>query len=164
MDPAQVLAVLDRLDVAGVTTWVDGGWGIDALVGVQTRPHEDLDLVIERAELPTAKAALTRVGYRQDASADQGCLLVDAGGRHVDFHLVVLDEHGNGWQPLGDDAWGAYPADGLGAVGVIAGRRVPCLTPELQLRHHFGYPLDDNDRHDLRLLADHFGVALPPDF
>ena len=164
MDAAHVLAVLNALDAAGVTTWVDGGWGIDALVGVQTRPHEDLDLVIEQAVIPTAKAALTSVGYRQDPSANQGCLLVDAGGQHVDFHVVVLDEHGNGWQPLGAGGWGGYPVDGLSAVGVIAGRRVGCLTPELQLRHHLGYPPDDNDRHDLRLLADHFGVALPPGF
>ena len=38
-----------------------------------------------------------------------------------------------------------------------------CVTPELQLRHHLGYPPDEADRHDMRLLAEHFGLGLPPD-
>jgi len=38
------------------------------------------------------------------------------------------------------------------------------LTPELQLRHHLGYPPDENDRHDLRLLAERFALSLPPGY
>jgi hypothetical protein len=33
MNPSQLIQVLDRLDAAGVTVWLDGGWGVDALVG-----------------------------------------------------------------------------------------------------------------------------------
>jgi hypothetical protein len=39
---------------------------------------------------------------------------------------------------------------------------VPCITPELQLRHHLGYPLDETDRHDLEALAGRYDLALPP--
>ncbi len=85
------------------------------------------------------------------------------GRRHVDVHPVVFDAHGNGWQPLGGGAWGEYPADGLTAIGSIGGRRIRCLTPQLHLRHHQGYPPGAAGRHDLRLLAGHFGLALPPD-
>jgi hypothetical protein len=49
MNPAQVLQVLDRLDANGVTGWLDGGWGVDAVLGEQTRPHEDLDLASPEA-------------------------------------------------------------------------------------------------------------------
>ncbi|MDH4308687.1 MAG: amino acid transporter [Acidimicrobiia bacterium] len=42
MESAAVLSVLDLLDEA----WVDGGWGVDALVGRQTRRHLDLDLAL----------------------------------------------------------------------------------------------------------------------
>ncbi len=76
----------------------------------------------------------------------------------------MFDSRGNGWQPLGQGAWGGYPAEGLTGLGVIGGRRVRCLTPDLQLRHHLGYPPDDNDHHDLHLLAAHFGLGLPPAF
>jgi hypothetical protein len=40
----EVVDVLERLDRAGVPVWLDGGWGVDALVGRQTRAHRDLDL------------------------------------------------------------------------------------------------------------------------
>jgi lincosamide nucleotidyltransferase A/C/D/E len=30
---ADVLAILDQLDRAGVVAWLDGGWGVDALLG-----------------------------------------------------------------------------------------------------------------------------------
>ena len=46
MSAEQVVHVLDSLQEAGVTAWVDGGWAIDALVGEQTREHDDLDLVV----------------------------------------------------------------------------------------------------------------------
>lgn len=56
-------------------------------------------------------------------------------------------------------AAGTYnPASGRGA---IAERPVPCITPELQLAHHLGYPLDEDDRHDLGLLANRFNLPLP---
>ena len=37
MTPQRVLALLDLLE--GLAVWVDGGWGVDALVGRQTREH-----------------------------------------------------------------------------------------------------------------------------
>jgi lincosamide nucleotidyltransferase A/C/D/E len=167
VDVAAVLAALDRLDELPVRTWVDGGWGIDALVGEQTRRHEDLDLVVARRDLDAAQSALGVLGYRHDVTVKPGLparvVLRDSNGRQIDLHSVIFDAQGNGWQPLGDGAWGGYPADGLTGVGIIGGRRVRCVTPQLQLRHHPGYPPDDHGRHDLRPLGQHFALALPPD-
>jgi lincosamide nucleotidyltransferase A/C/D/E len=166
MAAGDVVAVLDCLERNGITAWVDGGWGIDALVGRATRRHEDLDLVVAQDDQAAARGALAGLGFEHDASVEPGLparlVLVASGGRHVDLHPVVFDERGNGWQPLGGGAYGIYPAEGLTGTGEVNGRPVRCLTPELQLRHHLGYPPDDDDRHDLRLLADHFDVALPP--
>lgn len=166
MTAADVLAALDQLDDAGIPSWIDGGWGIDALVGAQTRPHGDLDVVVPEAECARARDALAGLGYAHDPSAEPGLparlVLRDESGREIDVHPIVLDDEGNGWQRLGADAWGAYPSDGLTGEGKIEGRRVRCLSPELQLRHHLGYALRDTDRHDLRLLAKHFGLAPPP--
>ena len=44
MSGAEVLRVLDALDGAGIRTGITGGWGVDALLRRQTRPHTDLDL------------------------------------------------------------------------------------------------------------------------
>lgn len=40
-----VLSVLSLLQKARAAVWVGGGWGIDALIGEQTRDHRDLDLM-----------------------------------------------------------------------------------------------------------------------
>jgi lincosamide nucleotidyltransferase A/C/D/E len=161
-----VLMVLDALASAGVDVWLDGGWGVDALVGRQTRPHSDVDLVVAREALERAAHTLAALGFRHDPRAVPGLParhVLDAGdGREVDLHVVVLDGRGDGWQLLDDGAWGAYPAEGFTGVGMIGGRRVRCVTPQLQLRHHLGYPPDETDRHDLRLLAEHFRLNLPP--
>jgi lincosamide nucleotidyltransferase A/C/D/E len=166
LDATDVLGILDRLDRAGLAVWLDGGWGIDALLGRHSRPHEDLDLVISRDDCDLAQAALTLAGFQHDPTAEPGLparlVLVNAEGRRIDLHPVAFDRHGNGWQELGAGAWGEYPAEGLSGIGMVAGRQVRCLTPQLQVRHHLGYPLGATDRHDLGLLAERFGVAVPP--
>src|SRR5207247_10666750 len=52
MSAADVLGVLAALDGRGIPAWLDGGWGIDALLGEQTRPHEDVDLVVPVPDVP----------------------------------------------------------------------------------------------------------------
>jgi len=166
LDADGVLAILDQLDRAGLVVWLDGGWGIDALLGRWSRPHQDLDLVIARDDSAAARAALAGLGFHHDPTAMPGLparlVLVDPAGRQVDLHPVVFDPHGNGWQDLDAGAWGAYPAEGLTGVGMVGVRQVRCLTPQLQVRHHLGYPLGTTDHHDLRRLAERFGVAVPP--
>jgi lincosamide nucleotidyltransferase A/C/D/E len=166
LDAPDVLVILDQLDRVGLVVWLDGGWGVDALLGYRSRPHRDVDLVIARDDCPPAQQALSGMGFQPDLTAVPGLsarlVLVDAADRQVDLHQVVLDGLGNGWQDLGEDAWGAYPAEELTSVGTVGGRQVRCVTPQLQVRHHLGYPLSATDRHDLGLLAERFGVAVPP--
>jgi lincosamide nucleotidyltransferase A/C/D/E len=57
MTADDVLEVIDALEGAGVSVWIDGGWGIDALVGEQTRPHDDLDVVIRIEDAVAARSA-----------------------------------------------------------------------------------------------------------
>jgi hypothetical protein len=47
MDAATVVALVDLLERRGVDVWLDGGWGVDALLGYQDREHDDLDVVAE---------------------------------------------------------------------------------------------------------------------
>ena len=46
MSAEAVIEAMTVLRAAGITAWIGGGWGIDALVGEQTRVHRDLDLAI----------------------------------------------------------------------------------------------------------------------
>src|SRR5215472_5062822 len=62
----RVLALMNALDSAGVSAWVAGGWGVDALIGHQTRRHYDLDLVVADApeNLERMEQVLARDGFR----------------------------------------------------------------------------------------------------
>jgi lincosamide nucleotidyltransferase A/C/D/E len=46
MTAADVVEILGWLRAASADVWLDGGWGVDALVGEQTREHKDLDLIV----------------------------------------------------------------------------------------------------------------------
>ena len=143
---------------------LDGGWGIDALLGEQTRAHGDVDVVIARRHADEAQARLGSLGFAHNRDATPGLparlVLRDDAGRQVDLHLIVRDTAGNGWQQLEDGTWGRYDADGLDAWGEVGGRRVRCISPELQLRHHRGYDWTPNDRADMARLAERFDLTL----
>jgi len=162
---ADVLGLLDRFASAGVRVWIDGGWGVDALVGRRRRAHDDLDVVVSIDDVPRVQDVLRRAGYTfRDRDAPLSFMTVDADGRQVDVHPVTFDEHGNGIYQMDDgDAW-TYPAGGLAGAGSIGGRPVRCLTPELQRRVHAGYELRAKDHEEIRILHERFGVSPPPGY
>ena len=164
MTDKDVIEVAGRLEEAGLNFWLDGGWGVDALLGEQTREHGDLDMVVELGRIDEILAVLATLGFAMTLDERPTRLVVaDGRDRRIDLHPITLDSGGNGTQtgagPNGDDA--IYPAAGLGGEGTVGGRRVKCLTPELQLMHHLGYEPKENDRHDVRALCERFGLALP---
>jgi len=149
MSADEVHAVLNTLREAGCRAWVGGGWGVDALVGRQTRPHRDLDLAIDAAGESAALAALGQLGYAVETDWRPVRVEVAAPGRGwVDLHPVVFDVHGLGRQAdLGGGSF-AYPA-GCFVSGWIGGRPVGCLSVAQQLAFHSGYEPRDIDRADL---------------
>ena len=165
MRASDVVEVLDQLRGAGAAHIVAGGWGIDALLGAETRTHRDVDLLIDASDLGRAQLALAAISFFPDDSREPELpaflMLRDARGRHVDLHLLVFDDAGNGRQHFSDRRSLDFPAGGLDGSGSIGGRSVACLSPALQLRHHVGYDRDAGDERDLRLLAERFGLTLP---
>ena len=156
----QVLALVGRLDDAGITAWVDGGWGVDALIGRQTRPHDDLDLVIDAAAVDSFVGGLITDGFliirdwRPTAIA-----LRHPDGREIDLHPVRLTADGGGDQVQLDGVT-MWHYD-VPVEGSIDGRPVPCCSVETQIEAHRGYEPDDDDRHDMALLQAAFDVELP---
>ena len=63
MTATDVLGVLSRLEAAGLTAWVDGGWGVDALLEETTRDHGDLDVAVLLPQLEAVRAVLAEAGY-----------------------------------------------------------------------------------------------------
>jgi hypothetical protein len=50
--------VLDRLDRAGLWYCIEGGWGVDALLGEQTREHGDVDLGVRLEDVDSVCTVL----------------------------------------------------------------------------------------------------------
>src|SRR4029453_11657416 len=101
MTASDVLEVLGRLEAAGLAVWVDGGWGVDALVGETTREHADLDLVVLAPELGAVRSLLGEVGYRTVLRdwLPTSIALSGTRGREVDLHQVTSTSDGGGDQP-----------------------------------------------------------------
>ena len=160
MNSSQVLAVVDLLAAEGIVGWLDGGWGVDALLGEQRREHADLDLVVDAAALGRLLGVLAGDGFAvlRDELPVAIALRHDD-GREVDLHPIELTPDGGGdqQQPGGAPPWHYGPP----TTGRVAGRPVPCCGLDTQLRSHVGYPPDEDDVADMRALAQRFGCPLP---
>ena len=162
MTADDILEAMNLLRELEIPVWLDGGWGIDALLEEQTREHDDLDLVIELAQSGSAERVLRKLGYV--ATTDERptrVLLTASGDRQIDLHTVVFDEGGGGIQRLQDGRSYRYPPEGFAGQGKVAGQVVPCMTPEVQLECHTGYEPTKADRRDVCLLVERFGLRPP---
>lgn len=138
--------------------WVDGGWAVDALVGKQTRKHNDLDIAMYHKDVPKLRALLEARGYKnvpRDDTRDCNFVLGDDQGRQIDVHSFELDEDGHNTFGV------AYEAAHFGGTGVIGSHKVQCINPETLVEFHTGYQLDDDDHHDVLVLCEKFGIELP---
>jgi lincosamide nucleotidyltransferase A/C/D/E len=165
MDAATVVAVVELLEARGIDVWLDGGWGVDALLGYQDREHDDLDLVAGLRHSGAIIEALGKAGYELvDGAPPYSFVLVDAIGRQIDVHPVAFDEtRGGGVYLMRTGKEWVYPAEGFAGRGIVGGRQVSCLTPEVQVLVHAGYSLGEKDFRELGLLHERFGVELPPE-
>jgi lincosamide nucleotidyltransferase A/C/D/E len=152
MTAAEVHLVLAALAAAECPVWIAGGWGVDALVGRQTRPHRDLDLALTADREAAALEALGVLGYAIVTDWRPVRVEVGApGGRWVDLHPVAFDEYGDGHQAGLDGGSFSYPK-GCFVTGSIDGQPVGCLSVAQQLEFHSGYDLRDVDLADIALL------------
>jgi lincosamide nucleotidyltransferase A/C/D/E len=158
--------LIDLLERLGTRIWIEGGWAVDAWLGIQTRRHSDVDIVIEKQDLDVAVAALHERGYRhvpRDDTRPWNFVLGDPAGRQVDVHVIVLDESGNGvyGPPQNGDL---YPAEGLAGRVTFCNRSVGAMTPAVLVRFHTGYDPSEKDRADVQALATRFGIKLPAEY
>jgi lincosamide nucleotidyltransferase A/C/D/E len=142
----RVIETLAELEKADVRSVLVGGWGIDALVGRQLRPHRDLDLLVEERHLDRAFEVLTEIGYEEwfrDHPAPIGGLPVAASTTCRDRALRVVELHAV-------DLSRADPTSGR-----IGDRPVACISAEEQLRAQGGraWTLDQRVRKQMNIEA-----------
>ena len=153
---------LDLFDELGIKVWIDGGWGVDALLGECTREHQDLDIIIsweDSAILTEALCARGFVDVPTDDRKDRNFVMGHRSHGRIDFHVVELIEDGGAIYGPGEINWVITESE-LSAVGFIGERQVRCLSVDYQVRSHSGYVLQDTDFADLRALQKRYGVKL----
>jgi lincosamide nucleotidyltransferase A/C/D/E len=162
MTTEDVARIIQALDEANVRCWLAGGWGMDALLGRQTRRHDDIDIVIDAydRQLDSACAALGRLGFRVVTIEQEPVWMpnrcgLEADGRHrVD--LLSLD-----WPKVRSALGAAQGGSDVSfesaiSVGRLGGGEVPCLSLAVQRVLHSGFAPRRVDRHDLEMLEEVF--------
>jgi lincosamide nucleotidyltransferase A/C/D/E len=163
---ADVIRLYTGLDRAGIDVWIDGGWGVDALLGEQTRSHEDVDIVIQHEDVPRLREILEGKGYRdveRDDTSAWNFVLGDDDRHLVDVHAITFDVNRNGlYGPV--EMGIMYPAGSLTGVGTIGGLKVKCISAEYMVKFHMGYSLREVDFQDVSALCTRFGIDYPPEY
>jgi len=159
MTSIDVIDLYKKLDALGIKIWIDGGWGVDALLGKQTRLHEDLDIALQQKDVPKLCELLEAEGYREVKRDNQwNFVLGDDKGRKVDLHAVVFHDLGNIVEGI------PYPPASLTGTGSIDGHTVRCISADYQVKSHSGYELRDKDFKDVSALCDRFVIEYPEEF
>ena len=70
MTSADVLGLYRAFDDCGITVWIDGGWAVDALLGMETRAHCDLDIAIQSRDVEKLRVYLESHRFRQARRGD----------------------------------------------------------------------------------------------
>jgi lincosamide nucleotidyltransferase A/C/D/E len=166
MKSPDVLDLYNMLQKLRIPIWIDGGWGVDALLGKETRIHKDLDIAIEQKHITRFRALMEARGYREirlDIARPHNFVLGDDQGHEVDVHVIVLDHQGNGiYGPAANGEM--YPAASLTGSGTIDGQKVTCISPEWAIKFHSGYELKAEDFEDVSALCEKFGIELPAEY
>lgn len=170
-----ILQLYQSFQEHGIRVWLSGGWGMDALLGRQTRPHKDMDIFVLRDDITCLCALLEVSGYHLKELWSENCqtvdregveiatafVLADGAGREVDIHAILIDEQDN-ITPVWDAAGFIIRQQDLSGEGQINGVKIACLTAEMQVYCHTGYELPEQHIRDLDHLRERFGDSCPP--
>ena len=125
---------------AGISYWIGGGWGVDALLGYQTREHADLDVLIPAAALDAVLDLLAVRGFAPDTDwLPVRIQLRDAAARAIDVHPLVFEPDGSAWLPgldgerfVDEQTGTAWTVLGRALEGPLAGKQ---LAPVVNVNH-----------------------------
>ena len=149
---SDLFQVLDLLDNMKIQYWLDGGWGVDALYGKQTRTHRDIDIDFDAQYHDELLTLLQKKGYliETDCYPNRIELHSEKLG-YIDIHPFVLNSDGTSKQADLNGGWYEFQTDFFGTA-VLEGRTIPCISLKAQKVFHTGYELRDKDIHDLAIL------------
>jgi len=160
MNEKDVVDLLKKVESIGVDMWITGGWGVDALIGHQTRPHNDIDIFIQKKDALAFKKMLNSNGYFETKieSEDQ-TVWSNTCNCTIDIHLFEFTEA----EALRFENE-IYPFSILNGKGKIGGISVRCMPVEAQVKYHQNYEIRQKDIDDVLLLCKTFGLPIPENY
>jgi hypothetical protein len=137
-----IKAVVNTLEVAGISAWLFGGWGLDARIGRITREHGDVEFWVERVNAERSKAVLAVAGATALATQppEEACEFTWDG---VDFSTAYFDRHPDGSfiQPEGRWSDWRFPPGSFGdEPGTLDGAPVLAMSVAGMLAMKEQYP------------------------
>ena len=162
--PAEVaVEILGDLQEAGVTATVGGGWGVDALLGEQTRPHWELDLRVPAPDLDRLIVVFVKHGIDRiyPWSGDRpGTSCCTTEGLNASTYTPTSRCPRVSFTGASVAGIPSLSASWLAKVRII-GVPVRCETPESALERHTGYQPRPSDLLDVGHLFDKFRLPVP---
>ena len=166
MPAEDVLELYDLFENNKIKVWINGGCGVDALLGEQTRSHKDVDIVIQKKHVTKLRKLLESKEYKEiklDIARPHNFVYGDTKGHEIDIHVIKLDDKGNGiYGPAKNNEM--FPASSLTGTGTINKHKVRCLTAEFEVESHKGYKFSEKDFKDVSALCERFGIDYPKGF
>lgn len=147
-----LLTVIKILEEASITYWIDGGWGIDILVGKQTRTHRDIDIDFDARYTEKLLKILKAHGYEVETDWTPTRIeLYNEKLGYLDIHPFIINEDGTSKQADLEGGWYEFEADYFGSA-IFEGRTIPCISVKGQKVFHTGYELREVDKHDIKMI------------
>jgi hypothetical protein len=94
MDAKSVMQFVTLCEDNGIEFYIDGGWAVDALLGRQTRRHQELDIAVPERIIAELRHVLAERGFHDflgHPATAYNFVLVDRDDRMVDIHAYTLD-------------------------------------------------------------------------
>jgi hypothetical protein len=163
----ELLRVCQALNNENLVYWVAGGWGLDALVGSETRRHGDLDLILSgfTENLTKVASLLVTLGYQRKKPLGgtlwfpDAEVYEDARGHHVEvlnvnWSALKLAESSFSppWIRESEPAFDKQVATPFflqrcATTGSLGGVHLPVLSLAAQELFHSGYKARQVDSH-----------------
>jgi lincosamide nucleotidyltransferase A/C/D/E len=163
MEEEDVIGFYCELKNLDIKIWIDGGWAVDALLGKQARPHKDLDIVIQKKDIPALMMLLKAQEYKEiklDIAQPHNFVLADDYRHEIDVHVIALNDNGDGmYGPIENGV--VFPAASLTGKGKIGNLQVNCISPEYVVKFHSGYELKEKDCQDIFAICKKFNLEIP---
>ena len=149
-----------------ISIWIDGGWCVDALLGFETRKHDDLDIVVNRKDNLKLYYLLKNKGYeeeKRDDSCEHNYVMRSKGGQLIDIHVFEYNQKG-------ENIYGApYPFGSLTGKGKINGELVNCISAEWMFKfklwaNNTNCEPRKKDIIDAQVLSKKYGFKLPSNY